>query len=492
MQTNDVRAKQPPYGTDTGKEKILIVDDDAFFRATISDVLTSIGGFNVVMASCGDDALFQIQKDPHIAIVLTDLSMPGMSGIEVLERTKQYNALIDVIVVTGHGTIETAIECLKKGAFDYIRKPVNDDELIHTINICMEKRHFLEENKDLRHSLKLFEVSRSVLSVIDLTRLYIVSLDAMFQVVPAEAGLLAFYDGIGADAGLNIHAIKNIGMAQVEALLETFKHESEKKGAGAHSITVIPVRDMNEACRAAFGKYTSLMMVPVARNASITGYFFLLGALENNVFSQQDVSSAVFMMEHASLAFENAQKYSDAKDLALIDSLTGLYNSAYLDIALDRELKRAARQVTPVTVLFLDLDNFKRINDAHDHLTGSRLLVEIAKILLQSVREMDTVVRYGGDEFVVVLPDTGFDKGFKVAERIRATIEFKNFFHDDDLDIRITASIGMAAYPIHAKGKIDLLRIADKAMYRAKDVSKNAVYLAPLPEDEEQPAKTDR
>jgi diguanylate cyclase (GGDEF)-like protein len=135
-----------------------------------------------------------------------------------------------------------------------------------------------------------------------------------------------------------------------------------------------------------------------------------------------------------------------------------------------------------VTVLSLKIDNFKRINDTNDHLVGSRVLVDVGKILIKCVREVDTVIRYGGDEYVVILVDADYGVAMMVAERIRSSIEGQHFLEDDSLDIRITASIGVATYPVHTKDKKELLKIADKAMYRAKDISRNFVYLAPMPE----------
>ncbi|MBI5344008.1 MAG: GGDEF domain-containing protein, partial [Deltaproteobacteria bacterium] len=166
------------------------------------------------------------------------------------------------------------------------------------------------------------------------------------------------------------------------------------------------------------------------------------------------------------------------------DSLTNLYNGKYLENALDNEIKRADRLRMPVTVPFIDLDNFKKINDTNDHLIGSRVLIEVAGILLQCVREVDTVVRYGGDEYVVVLIDADYNTGFTVADRIRATIETHSFLTNEGHDLRITASLGVATYPVHTRDKHELLKMADKAMYRAKDLSKNVVYLAPMPSEE--------
>ncbi|MBI5453757.1 MAG: diguanylate cyclase [Deltaproteobacteria bacterium] len=458
------------------KGRVLVVDDDAFFRVLCSDILTS-GGFFVKTATTGVEAVNIVENEP-VDIVITDLVMPDLDGLEVLQRTKQHNTLIDVIVVTGHGSIETAIEALKTGAFDYIRKPLNEDELLHTVNSCMEKKKLLEENQEMRQSLKLFEVSRAVTATLDISKLYNVTLDALLQIVPGEAGIIFFYED--EMKKLDIKAIRHLGLYSGERVVEVFKHRYERELKGLSNISVIPRAEL-DSDEEALSDFNSFLIAPLVKGQSTIGFILILSKGEKEVYSLREIKNATFIVEHAAGAFENAQKYAEAKEMAFIDSLTNLYNAKYLDNALDKELKRADRLMMPVTVLFLDLDNFKRINDQNDHLIGSRVLVEVGKILLKCVREVDTVIRYGGDEYVVILVDADYDVAMRVAERIRLSIEKHKFIEEDGLDLHITASIGIATYPIHTKDKKELLKIADKAMYRAKDISRNVVYLAPVP-----------
>lgn len=458
------------------KGKILIVDDDAFFRTVCSDMLMS-RGYAVKLASKGNEAISLIENE-DFDVVITDLVMPDVSGMEVLQRTKQKNTLVDVIVVTGHGSIDTAVEALKNGAFDYIRKPLNEDELIHTVTGCLEKKKLLEENIEMRQSLKLFEVSRTILSTIDITRLYNISLDALMQIIPADAGIFIFYDEDGKE--LEIKSLRHIGLNEGEKVVSALKERFEKDLRGLKSVTVIDKSGFGED-GGELKDFGSVLLAPVTKGQNVAGFMLALGRNRSN-YGMRDVKNVTFIAEHASNAFENAQKYSEAKEMAFIDPLTGLYNSKYLEAALDKEIKRADRLLTPVTILFLDLDNFKKINDLNDHLVGSKALVETGKILNKCVREVDTVIRYGGDEFVVILLDADYNVAYRIAERIRSAIENHRFLADENLDVRVTASIGIATYPVHTKDKKELLKIADRAMYRAKDLSRNVVYLAPVPE----------
>lgn len=459
------------------KGKILVVDDDAFFRALCSDILTS-GGFFVKTASNGGEAI-ELVDNETFDIVVTDLVMPNVSGMDVLDRTKRHNTLTDVIVITGHGSIETAIAALKAGAFDYIRKPLNEDELLHTVASCLEKKKLLEENQEMRQSLKLFEISRAVTTTLDINKLYNLTIDALLQLVPGEAGMVALYSGEGKT--LEVRAVRHLASRDGDRIMEVFRHRFEKDLKGTSNISVIEKPELPAADNECLREYSSFMVAPLMKGSSSIGYLIIFSKAGKGAYTLRDIKNAAFVAEHVVSAIENAQKYAEAKEMAFIDSLTNLYNSKYLELVLDKEIKRADRLMMPVTVLFLDLDNFKMVNDRNDHLIGSRLLVEMGKILLKCVREVDSVIRYGGDEFVVILVDADYDVAMRVAERIRATIERHEFNREDGLCLKITASIGVATYPIHTRDKNELLKAADKAMYRAKDMSRNTVYLSPLP-----------
>ena len=185
-----------------------------------------------------------------------------------------------------------------------------------------------------------------------------------------------------------------------------------------------------------------------------------------------------FFQRQARLALINAERSAHAQSLIYIDDLTKLYNGRYLNVVLDREMKRSERYRNFFCVLFMDIDFFKRVNDGHGHLVGSRVLVEVGAVLRACVRDSDTVVRYGGDEFVVLLVETNADEAMIVAERMRKMIEAEQFVKDEDLGIRLTISIGIAAFPEHATTKQNLLNLADQAMYRGKESTRNVVYLA--------------
>jgi diguanylate cyclase (GGDEF)-like protein len=190
-------------------------------------------------------------------------------------------------------------------------------------------------------------------------------------------------------------------------------------------------------------------------------------------FAAGTLSALMTALEPGAIALDNAIRMQRAEALSVTDDLTQLYNSRYLSQVLRRETKRASRSGRPLSLLFVDLDGFKGINDAHGHLFGSRALVEAAGVIRASARETDIVARFGGDEFALVLPDTGSEGALAVGERIRERIAAWRFLH-----IALTVSVGVATLPDVAASAEQLIQAADKAMYFVKDRGKNGIHLA--------------
>jgi diguanylate cyclase (GGDEF)-like protein len=184
------------------------------------------------------------------------------------------------------------------------------------------------------------------------------------------------------------------------------------------------------------------------------------------------------LLEPQAIALENALTVQRAESLSVTDDLTRLYNSRYLNQVLRRETKRASRSGRPLSLLFIDLDGFKQVNDTYGHLSGSKALVEAAGLIRGCARETDVVARFGGDEFSVILPDTGREGAVSVAMRVRERVAEHSFLKTDGLTVRLTASVGLATLPDVAGSAEELVRAADKAMYRVKDAGKNGIHVA--------------
>ena len=182
------------------------------------------------------------------------------------------------------------------------------------------------------------------------------------------------------------------------------------------------------------------------------------------------------LLDPAAVALDNARRMAQAEALSVTDDLTRLFNARFLKQALTRELKRSVRSGRPLSLIFLDLDGFKGVNDRHGHLRGSRTLVEFAGILRACARETDVLARYGGDEFALVLPETDQSGAQSVAERIRARVAEFSFLASEGLDVRLTTSIGFASRDSGRQSVTDLLHAADEAMYWVKAHGKNGIH----------------
>jgi diguanylate cyclase (GGDEF)-like protein len=192
-----------------------------------------------------------------------------------------------------------------------------------------------------------------------------------------------------------------------------------------------------------------------------------------------DLGALRDLLDAVASALDAQQRLARAEALSSIDDLTGLYNSRYLAAAMQREMKRSLRGHRPLSVLFVDLDGFKGINDRWGHLCGSRALVEAAGRIAVGARESDVVARYGGDEFAVILPDTPTVGALVVAQRIRDRIASHAFLEAEGIGYRLTASVGAATLPGAAATPEGLLAAADAAMYRVKARGKDGIEQAP-------------
>ena len=220
---------------------------------------------------------------------------------------------------------------------------------------------------------------------------------------------------------------------------------------------------------------TSYYAYPVSFKGILQGILLFEGASEKNpvgLFNQMRASLEV-AAKYIAFSYEQLE----AKNMSYVDEVTGLHNQRYLPMVLEHEIERSKREGGEFSLLFLDIDYFKMVNDGRGHWVGSRLLFELGKILKSQVRSCDYLFRYGGDEFIVLLGNSTAENSKKVAERIRKAIESHTFAVEGH-NLNLTVSIGLASYPDHAQTASGLIQIADQAMYYGKRKSRNIVFVA--------------
>lgn len=221
----------------------------------------------------------------------------------------------------------------------------------------------------------------------------------------------------------------------------------------------------------------SVVRLPIRSNSEVTGVF-ILGSRLPSYYAEADLDLLRLVVEQLALTLENYFLFKKITALSLTDELTGLGNRRMLRHEMIREIRRAKRYGRELALLMLDVDNFKEVNDQYGHMACDRVLKQLAKVIRNNVRDIDNCFRFGGEEFLVLLPETGLQGATSTAEKIRAILE-STVFNNCGIAItpRITVSIGIAVYPLHAKTAQELLQRADQALYRAKAGGRNCSYL---------------
>jgi diguanylate cyclase (GGDEF)-like protein len=195
-------------------------------------------------------------------------------------------------------------------------------------------------------------------------------------------------------------------------------------------------------------------------------------------FSDEEREMVNFLTEQCGVAIENVLLHEEAQRLSLTDGLTGTWNRRFLQMQFKQVMATATRFARPFSVLMLDLDNFKRVNDTFGHQRGDEILVEFSSRVRSALRDVDTFARYGGEEFLCLLAETDVEGAVTVAEKIREAIKNEDFGEIHDEPLNLTVSIGIASYPVHGDNYPALLEAADQAMYRAKQLGRDRVAVA--------------
>ncbi|MBY0471296.1 diguanylate cyclase [bacterium] len=392
--------------------------------------------------------------------------------LSVLDRIKRASPLTSVILISSEASIEEAVAAIRMGAEDYFKKPCNPETFQLAVKRGLDKKLLFGENDSASSYLNLLNSCQSISAAMEQ--------DRIFSIVQSYLTRELFSDHSA------IYTVAN--GSPVRLGTENTGNEKVRKSRAVEEILDISLYATNPMPKMVEtgefyrfidrGQLTPGLFVFRFKCAGDADYFCVCLSPERPNSLEAFEGQLKILRAQIEVTGKNIQQYLGVQHLVYVDDATGLYNTRYLNYILDREIAQALKSQSSFAILFIDADRFKSVNDTHGHLVGTKLLNELGEHLKKYVRETDTLFRYGGDEFVAVLSPCDLETARTVAERIRQSVEVKNFIEEEGLNIHFTVSIGVALFPQHASSKKDIIEAADKAMYGGKKTTKNRVIIA--------------
>jgi diguanylate cyclase (GGDEF)-like protein len=327
---------------------------------------------------------------------------------------------------------------------------------------------FHELGKALTSSLQLDQVLRTIMEKID----EFLHPDTWSMLLVDEAKQELYFE---LAIGKNAHTLKDMRIKMGQGIAGWVAHNQ--------SAVIVPdvsndTRFFSQVDEKTKMETRSIVAVPVRFRDHCLGVIELINCIGMDGFSDRDLALLEALADFAAIALENARHVQQIHELTITDDCTSLYNARHLNSILETEIYRSQRYGYEFSLIFLDLDHFKYVNDTHGHLAGSKLLAEIGEVLKDNCRLIDFAFRYGGDEFVILLPQTSKESAGVVARRMHKLIREKSWLNSEGLDVRVTTSAGVATYPSDSKTKAQLLHLADEAMYSVKNTTRDRVAVA--------------
>jgi two-component system cell cycle response regulator len=459
--------------------KILVVDDEFFFRRVLKDALKD--QYDIIEGKNGDEAI-SLARALKPNLIIMDVEMPVKDGIDACRVLKE-NAetrKIPVILFTSLTKKEDIARGLKVGADDYITKPMCLPEILARVGAHLRPKDYyvdLEQN-DLILLLELAENISAIRNPMTILHL----------IVDKMAGMIG-------NARCSIVSINNEGVPFVKASsdlalhedikLELCRYPEIKKALNSKQPVIIndikndPLMDSVRTQIKGLN-FNSIVVIPVIKKESVIGTFLLRMAtpLSDGVTKRihklcQLVANLSANALETAILFERTQTAQEFfEEMAIRDGLTKLYNHQHFYSCLEKEFSRASRYDTPLSLVFFDIDNFKRINDNYGHTHGDMVLGTIGQLTNSIARQSDIPARYGGEEFAVILPNTTSEGALEMANRLGSMIREHQF---ECLDgEQVTISSGTSTFTENnVKSCEQLVQLADKAMYNAKLLGKD-------------------
>lgn len=460
---------------------ILVVDDRAMNREFLVTLL-GYGGHTFTEAADGVEALDAVRASPP-DLVITDIAMPKMNGVEFVEQMQRDagSARIPVIFYSATYRVPEARRMAGKcNAAVVIPKPSDPEVIMAAVRSALGQPLHGDAAPPLPGRgwnpslVALMDFQCELAGIQDAGTALELACRAAPNLVPAECCALGLNEPRGGALakviarGLDPAGTFSPGARVSEAFAAMVSNTSRRRAWNPDG------NPQNLGLPGTHPPVRSLLAVPLAGVSSIQGWIYLANRSDGLPFSAADEELLGLLARQAATTYEN--EFNATK--ALVDTLTGVNNRRKLDTELAREIERASRQRTPLALMIADLDHFKQYNDRYGHDGGDVVLRAVGTYLKLSVRGYDQVFRFGGEEFVVLLPNTTTEGAVQRAEQIRNGIKALELSHLGHAFGRFTMSLGVAGFPGHGTDGATLLRAADMALYEAKHNGRDRTCVA--------------
>jgi two-component system cell cycle response regulator len=461
--------------------KILVVDDESFFRNVLKDALED--QYDVIEGENGEEAI-GLAKAQKPNLIIMDVEMPVKDGIDACRVLKESTETrkIPIILFTSLSGKEDIVRGLKVGADDYITKPMCLPEILARVGAHLRPKDYYSdlEQRDLILLLELAENISAIRNPVTILHLIVERMSDMID--NARCSIVSIKD----DGVPYVKASSDLEVRE-EIKLELCKYPEISKALNTKQPVIIndikndPLMDSVRTQIEGLN-FNSIVVIPVIKKESVIGTFLLRMAtpLPDGV-TKRIHKLCQLVANHSANALETAILFESMKttqehfeEMSIRDGLTRLYNHQHFYNCLENEFSRSSRYHTPLSLVFFDIDDFKRINDNYGHIQGDTVLREIGKLTKSVARLSDVPARYGGEEFAVVLPNTTAEGAQEMATRLSSIIRDHAF---EGLDgEQITISSGTSTYTGKSVRSCDqLVQLADKAMYQAKLLGKDRI-----------------
>jgi two-component system cell cycle response regulator len=478
--------------------KVVVADDDMALVSTLTWILRE-HGYEVVAVPNGENLLERLRAESP-DLVLLDIMMPKVDGLQLLERIRAEPGWHDlpVLMVSSMPPEDGTVRSLEIGATDFIAKPFRMRELLARVDAHVRRGRELRRVKaeataiaaDLRQSTSIVDILHEVTDSLKPEEIYHILARRVARALGISRCSIVL--ALPGDAhGTVVAAFENPMLRNLQVELQRYPEIVKALETGRMVIVEdVSADPLFEAVRAEWRRdgvavpTRSVVALPFRMRGEQTGVLYLRSMAGEKALSRDDAEFADSVISAAVAALEKAHDFASVQSererleqLASTDALTGCLNRRALTEVLERELDRARRYSLVLTILMVDLDHFKRINDTMGHLVGDTVLRQLGDLLRREVRSVDSVARYGGEEFVITLPETGTQGALVFAERMRQRIQQQPFGEGGTV-LTATVSIGVASFPDpRIKDPDTFLALADAALYRAKADGRNLVRL---------------